>query len=717
MFKFGRLGAASVKASRRQALILQAQHRQFGTSPFLSEKLYDKVLIANRGEIACRVIRTCKKLGIKTVAIHSDVDANSLHVKEADEAVLVGPAPSAQSYLNMDNILSAIKKTGAQAVHPGYGFLSENMQFAQTLQDNNIDFIGPNTYAIEAMGDKIESKIVAKKAGVNTIPGFDGEIETIEEALKISNEITYPVMVKASAGGGGKGMRIAWNDAECKEAFTLCKQEAKASFGDDRLLIEKFIDDPRHIEIQVMADKHGNAVYLNERECSVQRRNQKVVEEAPSVFLDDATRKAMGEQAIMLAKAVNYDSAGTVEFLVDSQRNFYFLEMNTRLQVEHPITEYITKVDLVEQMLRSASGKELNLKQSDIGIHGWAIESRVYAEDPTKMLPSIGYLEKYIQPVDIDGDESVRVDTGVVEGSEISIYYDPMICKLITYGKDRETALDKMEEALDTYYIKGVQHNIPLLRDIITADRFRSGNINTKYIAEEYPEGFQGIKLQGDDMNKLAIASTYMKLAEQIQSSNFTNLSTNTTTSDASSVEFTAKILDQEIATSFNPKTMELSVNGQVFVMETPLKDILQNYNPIVNLTFTDKASGATHRTVAQLLNSSPSSVNVSYKGSHFNIDILDPRIYELAKLMPEVKAVDTTKLIVAPMPGAVVSIGVSVGEKVGEGQEVAVVEAMKMQNSLRALKSGVVKAIHVKPGDSVSVDEVLIEFADDAEE
>uniref|UniRef100_A0A914XHC1 Propionyl-CoA carboxylase alpha chain, mitochondrial n=1 Tax=Plectus sambesii TaxID=2011161 RepID=A0A914XHC1_9BILA len=439
------------------------------------EGKFDKILIANRGEIACRVIKTAKAMGIKTVAVHSDVDSNALHVRLADEAVCVGPAPTKDSYLRMDRILKAVKDTGAQAVHPGYGFLSENTEFAAALTDAGATFIGPNSKAIKDMGDKIHSKQVASHAKVNMIPGYDGEIKDEDMCAKISADIGYPVMIKASAGGGGKGMRVAWNDKEAREGFRLSKQEAASSFGDDRMLVEKFIDNPRHIEMQVMCDKHGNAIWLNERECSIQRRNQKVIEEAPSSFVDPDMRRRMGEQAVQLAKAVGYDSAGTVEFLVDSKKNFYFLEMNTRLQVEHPITESITGLDLVQQMLRVAYGHKLNFTQKDIGIHGWAFECRVYAEDPYKGfgLPSVGRLLKYEEPhLHVEG---VRCDSGIREGSEISIYYDPLICKLVTFGKNRTIALDRMRDALDNYVIRGVTHNIPLLRDIVEEDRFRRG--------------------------------------------------------------------------------------------------------------------------------------------------------------------------------------------------------------------------------------------------
>ncbi|XP_073651489.1 propionyl-CoA carboxylase alpha chain, mitochondrial isoform X8 [Tursiops truncatus] len=485
-----------------------------------NEKTFDKILVANRGEIACRVIKTCKKMGIKTVAIHSDVDASSVHVKMADEAVCVGPAPTSKSYLNMDAIMEAIKKTGAQAVHPGYGFLSENKEFAKCLAAEDVIFIGPDTHAIQAMGDKIESKLLAKNAKVNTIPGFDGVVKDADEAVRIAREIGYPVMIKASAGGGGKGMRIAWDDEETRDGFRFSSQEAASSFGDDRLLIEKFIDNPRHIEVQVLGDKHGNALWLNERECSIQRRNQKVVEEAPSLFLDSETRRAMGEQAVALAKAVNYSSAGTVEFLVDSKKNFYFLEMNTRLQVEHPVTECITGLDLVQEMIRVAKGYPLRHKQADIPINGWAVECRVYAEDPYKSfgLPSIGRLSQYQEPLHLPG---VRVDSGIQPGSDISIYYDPMISKLITYGSDRREALKRMEDALDNYVIRGVTHNIALLREVIINSRFVKGDINTKFLSDVYPDGFKGHQLTENERNQLLAIASSLFVASQLRAHHF----------------------------------------------------------------------------------------------------------------------------------------------------------------------------------------------------
>uniref|UniRef100_A0A8C2AYS4 Propionyl-CoA carboxylase alpha chain, mitochondrial n=1 Tax=Cyprinus carpio TaxID=7962 RepID=A0A8C2AYS4_CYPCA len=614
---------------------------------------FDKILIANRGEIACRVIKTCKKMGIKTVAVHSDVDSSAVHVKMADEAVCVGPAPTNKSYLNMDAIMNAIKQTGAQAVHPGYGFLSENKEFAKRLAAEGVSFIGPDTHAIQAMGDKIESKLIAKAAKVNTIPGFDGVVKDAEEAVKIAGEIGYPVMIKASAGGGGKGMRIAWNDEETREGFRFSSQEAASSFGDDRLLIEKFIDNPRHIEIQVLADKHGNALWLNERECSIQRRNQKVVEEAPSTFLDPDTRRAMGEQAVSLAKAVKYSSAGTVEFLVDSKKNFYFLEMNTRLQVEHPITECITGLDLVQQMIRIAMGYKLQHKQSDIPINGWAIESRVYAEDPYKSfgLPSIGRLSQYQEPLDL---HNVRVDSGIEEGSDISIYYDPMISKLVTYGKTREEALKKMEEALDNYVIRGVTHNIPLLREIIVHPRFVSGDISTKFLPEVYPDGFKGHMLTAGERRELLATAAALYVAAQLRSQKFLG--------DLSRQWELCVELDKGV------HMLGVSRSGNNYTVS----EIVENITSLVT----------------------------SYKLAA-----------SLSKHMPEKVPEDTSSILRSPMPGSVVAVSVKPGDNVAEGQEICVIEAMKMQNSMTAAKAAKVKSVHCKAGDTVGEGDLLVEL------
>jgi len=570
-FSFSKLfsGAAATQASYDKEL--------YTLDPINpDEPKFEKILIANRGEIACRVIKTAKAMGIKTVAVHSDVDSNALHVKLADESVCVGPAPTSESYLRADRILEAVKQTGAQAVHPGYGFLSENTHFAAQLEKAGAVFVGPNSRAILDMGDKIHSKKVAAAAKVNMIPGYDGEIKDEDECVKVANDIGYPVMIKASAGGGGKGMRIAWNDKECREGFRLSKQEAKSSFGDDRMLVEKFIDNPRHIEMQILADKHGNAIWLNERECSIQRRNQKVIEEAPSSFVDPDMRRRMGEQAVQLALAVGYDSAGTVEFLVDSQKNFYFLEMNTRLQVEHPITEEITRLDIVQQMLRVAYGHKLNIQQKHIGIDGWSFECRVYAEDPYKGfgLPSVGRLTKYEEPTHIPG---IRCDSGIREGSEISIYYDPLICKLVSHGRNRDEALNRISNALDHYVIRGVTHNIPLLRDIVDEKRFRSGNITTKYLPETYPEGFMGATLSPDEETSLVAVSSALNARKIARARTFTNQSRQKSTlSDpySNKYSFIVKLAEQaqhankqfDVKVKFengDPEQARVSVNGK----------------------------------------------------------------------------------------------------------------------------------------------------------
>ncbi|XP_058132440.1 propionyl-CoA carboxylase alpha chain, mitochondrial isoform X3 [Dasypus novemcinctus] len=622
-----------------------------------NEKTFDKILVANRGEIACRVIKTCKKMGIKTVAIHSDVDANSVHVKMADEAVCVGPAPTSKSYLNMDAIMEAIKKTRAQAVHPGYGFLSENREFAKCLAAADIIFIGPDTYAIQAMGDKIESKLLAKKAKVNTIPGFDGTVKDTDEAVRIAREIGYPVMIKASAGGGGKGMRIAWNDEETRDGFRFSSQEAASSFGDDRLLIEKFIDNPRHIEVQVLGDKHGNVLWLNERECSIQRRNQKVVEEAPSIFLDPETRRAMGEQAVALARAVKYSSAGTVEFLVDSKKNFYFLEMNTRLQVEHPVTECITGLDLVQEMIRVAKGYPLRHKQADIPIKGWAVECRVYAEDPYKSfgLPSIGRLSQYQEPTHLPG---VRVDSGIQPGSDISIYYDPMISKLITYGSDRTEALKRMEDALDNYVIRGVTHNISLLREVIVHSRFVKGDINTKFLSDVYPDGFKGHKLTESEKNQLLAIASSLFVSSQLRAQQF-----------------------QE--------------HTRVPVIKTQ----------VANWELSIKLGDEIHTVIAS---QSGPTFSVEVDGSKLNVT----STWNLASPLLSVNVDGTQKMIQCLSREASGNMNIQfLGTVVAEGQEICVIEAMKMQNSMTAGKTGKVKAVHCKAGDTVGEGDLLVEL------
>ncbi|CAM9816151.1 unnamed protein product [Lampetra planeri] len=672
-----------------------------------SEKTFDKILIANRGEIACRVIKTCKKMGITTVAVHSDVDANAVHVKMADEAFCVGPAPTAQSYLNMAAILDAVKKSGAQAVHPGYGFLSENKEFAKQLAAEGVKFIGPDTHALQAMGDKIESKLIAKTAGVNTIPGFDGVVKNTKDAVKIAREIGYPVMIKASAGGGGKGMRIAWNDEETKEGFRFSSQEAASSFGDDRLLIEKFIDNPRHIEIQVLADEHGNALWLNERECSVQRRNQKVVEEAPSTFLDTQTRRAMGEQAVLLARAVRYASAGTVEFLVDSQRNFYFLEMNTRLQVEHPITECITGLDLVMEMIRVAAGHRLRLSQSEVPIRGWAIECRVYAEDPYKSfgLPSVGRLSQYQEPTHLT---NVRVDSGITEGSDISIFYDPMISKLVTYGGDRKEALRRMVEALDSYVIRGVTHNIPLLREIITHQRFVTGDISTKFLPEVYPDGFKGRVLSNVERKELIAITACLYARYQERARAFLNQPRPMLNKPRSETLDLAVSLDGQ---SHGVKLAgELGSQGVYEVDLDGVKvEVIGDINlasPLLRVSINGKT-----RTVQCLSRDGAGNYSIQYQGTTYKLQVLRTSVLALMQHMPVRVREDTSLFVLSPMPGTVVNVSCKAGDQVSAGQEVCVIEAMKMQNSLTASRSGQVKAIHFAAGDTVGEGDVLVEL------
>ncbi|KAJ2533717.1 hypothetical protein IWW43_002639 [Coemansia sp. RSA 1935] len=687
-----------------------------------TEKTFDKILIANRGEIACRVIRTAKRMGIKTVAIYSDADANSLFVQQADEAYRVGPAPTSQSYLNMDAILDAIKASGAQAVHPGYGFLSENSGFVKRLDEAGVAFIGPKEYAMAAMGDKIQSKIIAKKAGVNTIPGYDGVVRDAEHAVEIAADIGYPVMLKASAGGGGKGMRIARTAHEVREGFKLASDEAQSSFGDSRILVERFIEEPRHIEIQIIADNNGNILWLPERECSIQRRNQKVIEEAPSTHLDAQTRRKMGEQAVALARNVGYNSAGTVEFLVDKQRNFYFLEMNTRLQVEHPITEYITGFDLVEEMIRSASGLELTTTdQSKVEINGWAIESRVYAEDPEKYLPSIGTLSKYVEPRSWKTENDVRCDSGINEGSEISMYYDPMICKLSTHGPTRADAIATMNHALDQYLIKGVTHNIPLLRDVVSSSDFASGRITTAFLADHYPHGFKGHKLTSETAEQLATTSATLQFIRQARES-YTHVASRS----ASYVLLLPQLqpdgvhkLEARVTLTLDSETVSLQgantftvstefTNGEYAPTTNTLKVVWDVDMPFVEIKH---ASGDL---TVQFLDPLPLGFRVQFLGTKFDIDVLLPRQRELMRFMKERERLDTSKLVLSPMPGTIVSVAVKPGDVVAEGAEVAVVEAMKMQNVLRAPRAGTVKAVHVQPGSTVSGDDIMVELEDE---
>lgn len=657
--------------------------------------MFSKILIANRGEIAVRIIKTCRKMGIKTVLVYSDADAGSLACEMADETIHIGPSPAAQSYLIQDKIVDAVRQSGAEAVHPGFGFLSENPVFARRLEAEGITFIGPNPHAIEAMGDKITSKKFAAEAGVSTVPGHMGLIESTEEAVKIANEIGYPVMIKASAGGGGKGIRVAHSDADMAEGFAAVKAEALTAFGDDRVFLEKFIVNPRHIEIQVLGDKHGNIVSLFDRECSIQRRNQKVIEEAPSPLLDDATRKAMGDQAVALARAVNYDSAGTVEFVAGQDRSFYFLEMNTRLQVEHPVTELITGVDLVEQMIRSAAGETMGFKQEDLSINGWAIESRIYAEDPYRgFLPSIGRLVRYEQPEEGDqGDYTVRNDSGVREGDEISMFYDPMIAKLCAWGETREAAVTGMARALEDTHLSGVGHNVPFLSAVMDQERFKSGQLSTSYIKDEFPDGFRGLEpseAQKDIFITVAAAMNEV-LAEQA--------------GDPSERTHWTVLIGREgheVSLSYDEaEDLVISLDERDLTLsEIDWRPGMAQFRAVLDdEPFTAEVKRA------------PDGFDIRHRAAKARVRVLTPRAAEMYQRLPEKVAADTSKLVLSPMPGLVVDIPVTVGQEVKSGETVAIIEAMKMQNILKAERDGVVKAVGAKAGDPVAADDVLVEF------
>ena len=680
--------------------------------------MFKKILIANRGEIACRVIKSARKMGIETVAVYSDADRKALHVEMADEAVHIGPPPANQSYIVIDKIMEAIQSTGAQAVHPGYGFLSENAKFAEALEKAGVAFVGPPKGAIEKMGDKITSKKIAKEAGVSTVPGYMGLIEDADEAVKISKEIGYPVMLKASAGGGGKGMRIAWNDAEAREGFQSSKNEAANSFGDDRIFIEKFVTQPRHIEIQVLCDAHGNGIYLGERECSIQRRNQKVVEEAPSPFLDAATRKAMGEQAVALAQAVGYTSAGTVEFIVDGDKNFYFLEMNTRLQVEHPVTELITGVDLVEQMIRVANGEKLSITQDDVTLSGWAIENRLYAEDPYRgFLPSIGRLTRYRPPAEVaagplleqgtwqgvapSGDTAVRNDTGVYEGGEISMYYDPMIAKLCTWAPTREEAIEAMRVALDSFEVEGIGHNLPFLSAVMDHPKFISGDMTTAFIAEEYPEGFEGVELPEAELRRIAAACAAMHRVAEIRRARVSGRMDNHERKVGTdwNVRLQGEAYDLRIAADPSGATVSfedgktLRVSGNWTPGDQLAKMTVENAPLVLKV---GKVSGG---------------FRIRTRGADMKVHVRTPRQAELARKMPEKLPPDTSKMLLCPMPGLVVKLDVAVGDEVQEGQALCTIEAMKMENILRAERKGIVSKVNASAGDSLAVDDVIMEF------
>jgi propionyl-CoA carboxylase alpha chain len=682
--------------------------------------MFTKILIANRGEIACRVIQTARKMGIQTVAVYSDADKDARHVQLADEAVHIGAAPSRESYLLADKIIAACKQTGAQAVHPGYGFLSENAGFAKRVEEEGIIFIGPKHYSIAAMGDKIESKKLAGAAGVNCIPGVNDAIETAERAVEIAKGIGYPVMIKASAGGGGKGLRVAHDDKEAFEGFTSCRNEARNSFGDDRVFIEKFVEEPRHIEIQLLGDSHGNVLYLNERECSIQRRHQKVIEEAPSPFISDATRKAMGEQAVALAKAVKYQSAGTVEFVVGKDQSFYFLEMNTRLQVEHPVTECITGLDLVELMIRVAAGEKLPLEQKDVQRNGWAIECRINAEDPFRnFLPSTGRLVRFQPPAqtmhqantqDLYG---VRVDTGVQDGGEIPMYYDSMIAKLIVHGKDRQEAIAKMRAALNAFVIRGISSNIPFQAALLAHPKFVKGDFNTGFIAENYGKGFAAEDVPHDDPNVLkAIAAFVRRKAHERAAGMSGQLPGYQRTIEK---DYVVVMLGGDGKHTYTPAHVEeftgkigfarikMGASSYEIYSESRLNDVAI-HGTINSQPFTAQVERGTRK--------DPLALRVQHNGTQIDALVLSPRVAELRKLMPHKAPPDMSRFVLSPMPGLLVDVAVKVGQKVQAGERVAVIEAMKMENVLFAAADGVVSKVLAGKGESLSVDQPIVEFA-----
>ncbi len=665
--------------------------------------MFQKILIANRGEIACRVIRTARRLGIASVAIYSDADAGALHVREADEAICIGGSTSAESYLVIKKVIDAVRQSGAQAVHPGYGFLSENAAFADALEAEGIVFIGPRNKAIAAMGDKIESKKLAAEAGVNTVPGYVGILADDIEAVKVAGDIGYPVMIKASAGGGGKGMRVAYNESEVKEGFKSAVNEAISSFGDDRVFIEKFVEEPRHIEIQIIADSKGNTLYLGERECSIQRRHQKVVEEAPSPFLDAETRKLMGEQSVLLAKAVDYCSAGTVEFIVDKNKDFYFLEMNTRLQVEHPVTECITGLDLVELMIRIAAGEELPFRQADVTLEGWAIETRIYAEDPYRgFLPSTGRLVKYQQPEKLEG---VRIDSGVAEGSEISMFYDPMIAKLITNADNREQAIDRMTVALNSFQINGVNHNIDFLSAVMANPRFQKGKFNTGFIAEEFPSGFSGTELSEEiktRMYSIAAVFAYNRDLRDKTISGQINLARRAGFKETTS--FCVSIFKENQRINLR---LEQTDDAYIVSHEKGTSRVRGS----CNLGAKRFEGTADDIGMTVQVEQSGGRCRLKYNGCELNVTLVPSRFSDLVELMPIKLAPDMSKYLLSPMPGLLISVAVSEGEHVKAGQELAVVEAMKMENVMKAEQEGIVLKVHASAGDTLAVDQAIIEF------
>ena len=681
--------------------------------------MFTKILIANRGEIACRVIATAQKMGIQTVAVYSEADKEARHVQLADEAVLIGPAASRESYLVADKIIAAAKATGAQAIHPGYGFLSENAEFSKRCEDEGIAFIGPRHFSIAAMGDKIESKKLAGAAGVNCIPGVNDAIETAEKAVEIAKGIGYPVMIKASAGGGGKGLRVAFNDKEAFEGFTSCRNEARNSFGDDRVFIEKFVEEPRHIEIQVLGDSHGNVVYLNERECSIQRRHQKVIEEAPSPFISEATRKAMGEQAVQLAKAVKYQSAGTVEFVVGKDQSFYFLEMNTRLQVEHPVTEAITGLDLVEMMIRVAAGEKLPIEQKDVQRNGWSIECRINAEDPFRnFLPSTGRLVRFQTPrqtmfqgntTDLYG---VRVDTGVQDGGEIPMFYDSMIAKLIVHGKDRNDAIAKMREALNGFVIRGISSNIPFQAALLAHPRFVSGDFNTGFIAEQYSKGFRAEDVPHDDHDFLAALAAFVRRKSRQRAANLSGQLPGYDVQigqDYAVVELGQGGNNRYVPVHVDeftgkPGVAQITVDGKTYAIESNsrLNDI-RIEGTCNGKPFTAQVERGTLK--------NPLALQVQHNGTRIEALVMSPRMAELHKLMPFKAPPDLSRFVLSPMPGLLVDVAVQPGQKVQAGERVAVIEAMKMENVLFAAQDGVVKKVVAAKGESLTVDQMIVEF------
>jgi propionyl-CoA carboxylase alpha chain len=681
--------------------------------------MFTKILIANRGEIACRVMATARKMGILTVAVYSEADKEARHVQMADEAVLIGPAASRESYLVADKIIAAAKATGAQAIHPGYGFLSENAVFSKRCEDEGIAFIGPRHFSIAAMGDKIESKKLAGSAGVNCIPGVNDALETPEKAVEVAKGIGYPVMIKASAGGGGKGLRVAFNDKEAFEGFTSCRNEARNSFGDDRVFIEKFVEEPRHIEIQVLGDSHGNVIYLNERECSIQRRHQKVIEEAPSPFISEATRQAMGEQAVQLAKAVKYQSAGTVEFVVGKDQSFYFLEMNTRLQVEHPVTEAITGLDLVEMMIRVAAGEKLPIEQKDVLRNGWAIECRINAEDPFRnFLPSTGRLVRFQTPTQtmFQGNTAdlfgVRVDTGVQDGGEIPMFYDSMIAKLIVHGKDRNEAIAKMREALNGFVIRGISSNIPFQAALLAHPRFVSGDFNTGFIAEQYSQGFRAEDVPHDEHDFLAALAAFVRRKSRQRAANLSGQLPGYDVKvgqDYAVVELGQSGNNRYVPVHVEdfvgkPGIAQITIAGKTYAIESNsrLNDI-RIEGTVNGQAFTAQIERGTVK--------NPLALQVQHNGTRIEALVMSPRMAELHQLMPYKAPPDLSRFVLSPMPGLLVDVAVAVGQKVQAGERVAVIEAMKMENVLFAAQDGVVKKVVAAKGESLTVDQMIVEF------